>query len=129
MTQGFDQVVAAGELGLLSKAVRGVMAGWTESLTRIKNSEAQVQADRHMSFAPFLVEETSLRRAFALFAPDYPLGESRFPPAVEELAGSRRLDNLLTYRIVYGQDQLILYERARGALVDVISVLREELNP
>ena len=53
-TQGYDQVVSAGDLGLLSEEVRFAMAAWNEAWLLYKNTEEQSQADRHQTFVPFL---------------------------------------------------------------------------
>jgi len=121
--QGYDQVVSAGDLGLLSEELRSAIADWNESWTLYQNTETQSQEDRHQTYVPFLVDETSLRRAFSLYLPDAPFGESAFPPAVTDLVGNRRLDNLITYRILFGHDQLIQYENMQRVLADLIAVL------
>ncbi len=126
VTQGYDQVVSVGDLGLLSEEVRSAMAAWNEVWTSLKNAEEQSQADRHQTFLSFLVEETSLRRAFSVAGevPGAPFGESAFPPATEDLLGNRRLDNLLTYRILFIQDQLNKYETMHRALKTLVATLK-----
>ena len=126
-TQGYDQVVSAGDLGLLSEDVRSAMAAWNEAWFLSSNNQVQSQADRHQTYVPFLVEETSLRRAFSIAfsdSPGGPFGESMFPPAVETLLGARRLDNLLTYRTVFIRDQLRDYDVMRSALQSLVATLQ-----
>jgi hypothetical protein len=69
----------------------------------------------------------SVQRAFSVAfsdLPGWPFGESIFPPAVEDLLGDRRLDNLLTYRTVFIRDQLDDYEIMRASLQSLIATLR-----
>ena len=53
-----------------------------------------------------------------------PFGESAFPPATEALLGNRRLDNLLTYRIVFLNGQLTQLEVMEAALARFDEALR-----
>ena len=62
VAQGYDQVVAAGELGLLSPEIRTAVSEWSALVMETKGNEAQSEGARNQVYLPFMVEETSLRR-------------------------------------------------------------------
>lgn len=124
--QGYDQVVAAGDLGLLPEGLRAALRQWHEAVEELRSSESQSREDRHRTAVPFLIEETSLRRAFSASTEQEgaPFGESAFPAGTEALLGNRRLDNLLTYRIVFLNGQLTELETMDETLAEVHESLR-----
>ena len=74
---------------------------------------------------PFLIEETSLRRALLAWVPGAPLGASRFDPDVGSLAANRRLDNLLAYRVIFLSAQVGNFGRLKAVLDNLVAALNQ----
>jgi hypothetical protein len=121
-TATYDQVVATGDLRLLDQGVRDALSTWRVAVDEARTQETLALENRTGALS-YILEHLAWAEIIGMVRSDRLDGHTRFSNDLSELASDRRLDNLLTYRILLGGDLALEYRSLEGALAELLEAL------
>ena len=128
VTNIHDQLVATGDLRLLSRGVRDALSAWQRALRRAEYQDRYQLDFRTNSGDPYFLNETAFAEFVISYFQGYDTEPVRFETDVEQLSTDRRLDNILIHQMLLNGARLRSYEPVQDALRALDEVLRRDLN-